>query len=142
MPLAGDIITVPTVPGSRIATTVVTADSAGFISEIVVMTVVAPLVTGRIYRVKFHGRFGGSSGDTAGGLLREDSVSGTEMTGQVADIQSGVAGGVFGFEAEYTATATGNKTFVVTGRRVSGAGTDRLEAATTRPAYLYVDFIR
>lgn len=127
----------------RIATEVQTADSAGFTAETVVMSVTALLEIGRTYRVKFHGRFGGSTGDTLGGLLREDGLAGTEMSGQVDAVQPGVAGGVFGFEAEFTAVSTGNKTFVVTGRRVSGtAGDMRLEAATTRPAYLYVDYIR
>jgi hypothetical protein len=146
MPAAGETIIAGRVPGERIATTTATADSSTFTTtETTVMSVTAALVTGRTYRVRFYGRFNSSvSTDRVVARFREDNSSGTEIatTDTPLTNYSGTFGHAIEIEIEYTASATGNKTFVVTGERGAGSGNCNLEAATTRPAYLYVDYIR
>lgn len=144
MPSAGDIITVPTSPGARIATTEVTSDSSTFTTtETQVMSVTAPLIDGHVYHVRANPGFqSNASGDNIRGSLREDTASGPELDGSVVPVNgSSTQKHPCLVEADYTATATGNKTFVVTGTRVSGSGTCRLEAAANRRSYLTVDHI-
>lgn len=134
------------IPGERIATTTATADSSTFTTtQTQVMSVTAPLVDGRTYRVRFAGRWASSAaGDDLIGRLREDSTSGTQMQIGQQDISStsGAGFGPMTLEAEYTAVATGNKTFIVTGVRNGGTGNNRLQAAADAPALLYVEYIR
>lgn len=143
MPLAGDIIRASD-PFKRIATTVETTDSATFTgTETVIGTVTAALVSGRTYRVRVHTRIGTTvANDIAIVRLREDNVTGTEMTSaRSGAMDTSGLGNVITAEAEYTAAATANKTFVVTGIRTTGTGNLRRVAATNRPAYLYVDYV-
>src|SRR5690606_14400244 len=148
MPTAGDIITVPTVPGSRIATQIETSDSASFTStRVEVSSVIAALVVGRIYRVRAHTRFKSSNaGDNVLSQIRENDSNGAVLTAderKVSDTQNGTTiGTVFNFEAEYTASSTGEKTFSLTGARTSGSGNCSMEADAVRPTYFYVDYIR
>jgi hypothetical protein len=133
------------VPGERIATTTVTSDSSTFTTtETEVASVTAALVSGRTYRVRYMARFGSTvAGDWLMASIREDDTSGTVLTqDNVILEQSAVSGWPLTVEVEYTAGSTGDKTFILTGDRVGGTGTCRLEAAATRPTYLYVDYIR
>ena len=134
------------IPGERIATTVVSSDSSTFTStEVSLATVVAPVVAGRTYRVRAVGQFGSTvSNDRVSPRIRQDSVAGSEMVGTNIDITAGgiTFGWPFDIEAEFTAGTTENKTFVLTGDRSSGSGNCHLEAASTRPTFLYVDYIR
>jgi hypothetical protein len=144
MPTAGDTITVPTSPGARVATTEVTGDSSFQATELTVISVTAPLVSGRTYRVKFASRIGGTvAADIAAIRIREDSVTGTIMqSGRILISDNDAVGwGPLVLERQYTATATANKTFVGTGQRTTGSGSPRLDAGTVNPAYLYVDYI-
>lgn len=144
MPSAGDIITVPTVPGARIATTVVTASVTVTTTETVVMTVVAPLVIGRIYRVRHATHFNSTViDDRVFVRFREDSPTGTSI--QAVNLSIGtinVNGEQLDQEVEFTAVATANKTFVLTAEQTGGTGVVNLRALSSAPVYLYVDYIR
>ena len=145
MPAAGETIIAGRVPGDRIATATEDADSSGITTtETTVMSVTAPLVAGRTYRVRFYGGFAGTvTDDNINARIREDNSTGTEMQNSASQLPftSGVPW-ILPMEAEYTASATANKTFVATLVRLSGSGSVRLEAASSRHAYLYVDYIR
>ncbi|HLU44860.1 MAG TPA: hypothetical protein VKZ67_07585 [Natronosporangium sp.] len=142
MPSAGDIITVPTVPGSRIATEIETNASDAFTTEATLMTLSdAPVVQGRIYRVRWVG--GLDATDTAEVLLRlkADGTAFQLRRFPLVNV-SGTTGVAAALEAEYTATATGAVTFTLTGQRLSGSGTCTMAATATSPCYLHLDYIR
>jgi hypothetical protein len=144
MSSAGQLLVAGRIPGERIATTVVTADSAGFTTtEVVVATVTAPLVSGRTYRLRAVPKWESDvADDRINARLREDSVTGTIMQSdnvRILVVSSLGWGGVL--EVEYTATATADKTFVLTGQRAGGTGTCKLGAGATRPVYLYVEYL-
>jgi hypothetical protein len=132
------------IPGERIATTVVTADSAGFTTaEVSVASVTAPLVSGRTYRLRAVPKWESDvANDRINARLRQDTVTGTIMQSDNVRIHvvSNLGwGGVM--EVEYTAVDTANKTFVLTGQQAAGTGTCVLGAGATRPVYLYVDYV-
>jgi hypothetical protein len=147
MSSAGYQLVAGRIPGERIATTIRTSDSSGVTTtETTIDSVTAALVTGRTYRVRWTARVDGSvNADTLFVRIREDNVSGNQL--QILRVEVPATGGVgTGYpgtiEAEYTAVATGNKTFVGTIVRASGTGTVNIEAGPNRPVYLYVDYIR
>ena len=146
MAAAGESAIAGRIPGERIATQIDTADTATFTTvETVVSTVTAALVSGRTYRVRSVVTYQSDvADDHLNARLREDSVSGTQMTGK--RVRSTLTTGGFGFdgclEAEYTAVSTGNKTFVATGVRSTGTGNWTGEGLSVQPRYLYVDYIR
>jgi hypothetical protein len=146
MPSAGESVIAGRMPGERIATQIDTADTSTFTTtETVVSTVTAALVNGRIYRVRFVGTMQSDvTDDTINSRLREDNVSGTQLQLRRAQSPTSSAGSGVGMdvEAEYTAVATGNKTFVATGTRSTGTGNITCEGSATQPRYLYVDYIR
>lgn len=131
------------IPGELITSSVATADSANFTTtEVIVMTITAPLVTGRTYSIWADPTFHSSvDGDVVHSQLREDNVSGTilDRTDDYIRVTTSAIDRTILFSL-YTATATANKTFVITGDRVSGTGNCRLEAATNRPAYMLVRY--
>ena len=145
MSSAGFQLVAGRIPGERIATTSTTSDSSTFTTtEAEVLSVTAALVDGRTYRVRAHCRWASSvAGDRVIGRIRQDSVTGSEVTSAnvIADTTA-TNGWPMMIEAEYTATATGDKTFVVGGVRASGTGNCYMVAASNRPGYLYVDYIR
>jgi hypothetical protein len=142
---AGQKLVAGRVPGERIATDIDTADSGTFTTtETVVSSVVAALVSGRTYRVRW---VGGCVTTVANDVylcrLREDSLVGTALMERNRVIGTTSASGeALECEVEYTAVATGNKTFVSTGVRNGGTGTLHADATASRPRYLYVDYIR
>lgn len=129
----------------RVGTQVEDTDGATFTTATVAFaTCVAQLIAGRTYRIKFVTHIGlaaATTGDTANITIREDSAAGTELQGQ-ANIPLGTsaAGNYAQIETDYTALATGPKTFVGTGQRAGGTGTLRREAAGIRPTILSVDY--
>jgi hypothetical protein len=143
---AGQSVIAGKFPGERIATDIDVADTSTFTTtETTCSSVVAALVINRTYRIRFVANFQSSvSGDTVNMRIREDSTIGTQLQG--CRVHSVILTAGFGFqaniEAEYTAVATGNKTFVGTGERSSGTGNITCEGAATAPRYLYVDYIR
>ncbi|WP_328850252.1 hypothetical protein OG994_16600 [Micromonospora globbae] len=139
-----DLITSGRVSGSRIATQLVTGDSGSVTTtETSIGSITAPLVAGRIYRIRYVTRVGTTaSGDRAFVRIREDTVSGSELVGDSWYlVNPGAAGTPCSMEGEYTAPATGNKTFHLTLQRDVGTGTLRREGSFM-PTYIYVDYIR
>lgn len=134
------------IPGERIATEIITSDSSTTDdgNELQVASITAAVVSGRTYRVKICGAIGSdTAGDRTQIHIREDNTSGNLIQNQnVYVIDTSSFGSQFCIEAEYTADATEGKTFVVTLELNNGTGPVHLEAASTRPAYLYVDYIR
>ena len=142
---AGQIAEAGRIPGERIATTVETSDSTTFTTaETQVSSVTAPVVSGRIYRVRFAGGWATTvAGDFISVRIREDSSSGNILLLRVVDVfRTGSFTAAPTLEVEYTADATEDKVFVLTAQRLTGSGTIALDAAASGPAYLYVDFIR
>lgn len=131
---------------TRIATIRQALNSTGSAAEVVRLTVVAPVVFDRIYLVRAYvGVASTVDNDDATLRIREDSLTGNQL--QEAglelnhDLQS-TRGQPQAIEVEYTASATENKTFVLTTERAAGTGAIRLAAASNKPSYLYVDYIR
>lgn len=144
MPNAGDIITLP-LPGQRIATTTATTDSATFTAETVIDTVTAALITGKTYRVRWIASMQSDvSGDSMNSRIRGDNLAGTQLIVRRESSFTNAAGSGpdMSLEAEFTAVATGDKTFVGTGARSQGTGNITAEGSATTPRLLYVDFIR
>lgn len=137
----GDPVILARLPGYRVATTTVTADSAALTSELVVASVTGSLISGVKYRIIFQGHFQetGAANTSVHCALRQDSISGTIM-GQV-DIQiiDALAGNLVACraEAEYTAAATASKTFVATATSAAAI----LNAGSTFPSWLYIEVV-
>jgi hypothetical protein len=131
-------------PGQRIETSVVTAMSSTFTAMTQVAAVTAPLVAGLIYRVTLEGAFDTSvDGDTVRARIFENSTAGTQIQARdTAEMDTLGLVTALRMECEFTAVATGNKTFVATGERLGGTGNIRFAADVTFPAYMYVDYIR
>lgn len=143
MAAAGQIITAGRIPGERIATASITSDSASITTtETSIASVTATLVAGRTYRIKYVTRIGtGTAGTVALIRIREDTVGGTELVGDNIYLGSGGgAGNGVMMEGEYTAAATGAKTFHLTLQRASATGDVRREGSFM-PTYLYVEYI-
>lgn len=130
----------------RIATELQTSDSATFTTaNTAIGTVTAALVSGRTYKIRLITHIGTTTGgDTADVNIRENNTAGVEIQAAVAvPIPTNTAVGHYvELEGEYTAVATGSKTFVAVASRNSGSGTLRREAAATRPHLFYVDYTR
>lgn len=145
MALAGRTAEAGRIPGQRIATTVETSDSSTFTTtETEVLSVTASLVEGRTYRFRFQCRFGSSvSDDIIIYRIRQDDTSGT--TQQIGRFHIATSSGSTGLpvtdEWQYTATATGDKTIIVTGQRTIGSGNIYRAATTGGPSYFYCDYI-
>ena len=132
------------IPSERIATTTSTSDSGTWTTtETVTETVTAPLVTGRLYRIRWSGGIVTTVGtDLVLIRIREDNLTGTLITERNFYLATTSSGG-HGTELEgtFTAVATGDKSFVITGVRNAGTGTHHADGTATRPRYLYVDYI-
>lgn len=131
------------IAGERIASSSETTVSAGFTStETVIHTIVAPLVIGRRYGIWLSTHIISTvAADDCDCFLREDSVSGTLMQRVRADLTATNIPFTFNVYAEYTAVATGNKTFVGTGDRVAGTGTLTRSCSATIPGYMWVNYL-
>ena len=144
MSSAGFQLVAGRIPGERIATTEVTANSSAITTtETSVMSVTAAVVSGRTYRVTAD--FGytlSTATDSFDVRIRQDSAVGTQeqrkvlVPGTIKSFQPGR------MESEFTAGASENKTFHLTFDRDAGAGSMTLQAAGSAPSYMYVDFIR
>ena len=145
MPAAGETIIAGRIPGERVATNIDAADSSTFTTtEVERASVTAPVVAGRTYKVVFHGSWASTvAGDTLFVRIREDSVSGTQLSLSAFTIDSTTAAGwKQHLEGEYTADATEDKEFVIGVNRAGGSGNCRLEAGSDHPAYFYVEYLR
>lgn len=131
------------IPGERIASGPRTTTPATFTAETAVDTVTAALVSGRRYAIHWYANVQSSvAADQVGIKIREDSVSGTQMTNQRAPVltTAGVAYPVAQY-AEFTAVSTGNKTFVGTMVRSVGTGNITAGASATQQAHIYVEYL-
>lgn len=129
----------------RVGTGYEDTDSASIASTtfVAIASVTAQLVSGRTYHIKFITHLMSSvTTDTATLAIREDTASGTEIQGAAALplVGSASAGVYYQLETDYTAVATGAKTFVGVCNRASGSGNVRREAANIRPTWLIVDY--
>jgi hypothetical protein len=153
--LRGSLLVIGTVAGggsggamtsSRIATTVRTSSTSVISSETVANTVTADLVIGKVYKVTWYGGILGTvAGDSAFIRIRENNLAGSQL--QLERVQNANTGGsgsrwTFRAEVEYTAVATGAKTFAGTYARATGSGDVGVESSSSQPAYLYVDYVR
>lgn len=147
MPSAGQSAIAGQVPGERLGQDIDTSDTATFTTtETVVSSVTVDLVNGRTYKVRFVGTMQSDvNGDLINARIREDNSTGTQLQLRREQSTTNTAGSgpSFDMEAEYTAVATGSKTFVATGvRGAGGTGNITCEGAATQPRYLYVDYCR
>jgi hypothetical protein len=128
----------------RIATTVVTTSSSATsgTTELQVTSVAASLILGKTYRVRYAGAFTASvTTDHHFIRIREDTSAGDQMQGRRLTGPTAASAYPVNIEAEYTADATGSKTFVVTLQRTAGSGTITNYAAGDQPGYLAVDYV-
>jgi hypothetical protein len=143
---AGQLLVAGRIPGEEIASTEVTADSATFDDspEVVVISVTAPVVAGRTYRIVFDGHGNSSTGtDAITFRIRDTDASGTERQTDRCNITGSTTSGASShMERKITVTGTENRTWVVTGVRVGATGGNCfLEASGTRPTYLTVYYV-
>lgn len=135
MQLAGEL----TVPQLRSAA-VRTASSGTFTTtESATDTITVALVAGETYAVEASLLVTSSvGGDEVAYNLREDSDTGTGMDGGRWYIQTAAHGYKVRLYAQYTAGASGAKTFVASGQRTAGSGSCSSPAGANTPAYLWV----
>lgn len=145
MSSAGQLLEAGRIPGERIATDIEVADSSTFTAETVIMSVTAPLVDGRTYGVWALFRLKSSvDNDDVTGRIRQDSVSGGTLQEDGMELShdlQGTRGQGMVLYGEYTASATANKTFVLTGERAAGTGNISMEASANKPSYLFVEYV-
>lgn len=143
--IAGKWVTVGAPNMGRIATVLRTTNSSGVgTTESTINSISANLIAGATYKVTWDGDVNSSAADTVARLvIRQGGSSGALI--QLRDVQCGAFSGrqnAFHVETEFTATATGSKTFAMTARQIGGAGTLTFEAFPEQPHFLYVDYIR
>ncbi len=130
----------------RIGQWVITADSATFgATETQLATLAVNVVSGQKYKLTFSAGVGVDvAADCPVIRVHEDTSAGTQiLVGQCyGDTTSGV-GFMLTYVVDWTAAATGSKTFVITGQRNDGTGTaHRIRAASSRPATLIVEKVQ
>lgn len=146
MTTAGFQVLAGRIPGERIATSVITSDSATFTTtETEVATVTASLVSGRTYQIVTDLGIGSSVAndsvrcflheDTLGGQTLDQTVVGTDVT------TGGTRKVICHLESEFTASSSGDKTFVIGAERINGSGNCQLIAASNRPTYVKVHYV-
>lgn len=152
MVAAGDVINASDV-NFRVGTaTPVVADSTTWAATETgaLVSVAANLVTGKKYRITFYTAVSTSSLSASLAAfeistmrLREDSSTGTQLLAPNVQMSTASTVGFFCTgSVEYTAVATGAKTFVLTGQRNNGAGNHQIRAGATRPTTLVVDMLQ
>lgn len=143
---AGQLLVAGRVPGEEIAVDTEIADSTPTFTttETTVMSVTAPLVSGRTYKVYASAHFETDAAvSNVAARLREDNSTGTQLQQSFYQIWHTSSTGVPVYlEAEFTAASTANKTFVLTGVRTSGSGNLALSAGATFPSHLRVEYLR
>lgn len=113
--------------------------SGTFTAETTVDSITAPLIDGGVYEVRYVGTFSSSvAADKVSGRLYDTNTAGTKLYDTTQVVVATNSQITLLLEAEFTATATGNRTFIVTGTRFSGTGNITRQAAATLPARLSV----
>lgn len=131
------------IPGERIETSEITSPSSDVTTtETTVASVTADVVSGRTYRITADVALEGSvAGDRFSVRIREDDSSGAQLQRREFDVEY-TDYIPYHLEVEFPASSTVSKTFVVTLERESGSGDLRINAFSSRPSYLYVDYVR
>jgi hypothetical protein len=135
---SGDVVANHVI-ATRVTSAVMGADTTGgtFAAETVILTVVAALTSGRKYMIQGKARCSSNvSGDSVLFRVREDTVAGTQNSVNRVWLDADSAGIGCELYGEYVASATGNKTFVLTMLRRTGTGTSIIGR---NPCYLLVD---
>jgi hypothetical protein len=132
----------------RVATVSLTANSTTWTSSesAALMTASPTLVSGLTYRITLFTTVVSTAGALAEAAfmrIREDNATGTQIGGGNISIPNTNGSGYpLCLVTEYTAVASGAKSFVVTGSRISGAtGTQNIAAGSARPSWFTVDLI-
>jgi hypothetical protein len=126
----------------RTETTKVTANSAGFTAETVLITINnMPVLDGNKYWITGIVTINSTAaGDDIAVRIREDGVAGTQLQLVEDDIISTTLQRTVTIQGEYVATADNtSKDFVITCQRTGGAGTLNLQASATQPAFAHVE---
>jgi hypothetical protein len=143
MPGAGDPINAAEI-NRRKGTTSGTSDiTAITTTETVTDTVTVSVISGRTYHIKSYFPFTGSVvADRFLIRLREDLTSaGAQITYATADVRALTEVSVETPEADWTASATGSKSFCVTAVRSSGTGSITPKGAASQVRLLTVDLV-
>lgn len=140
MSSAGQQLVAGRIPGEEIAVDIETAAGTSSTSEIVDMSVTAPVVSGRTYWVIADFAIDGTDDDVALVRLREDSISGTELVARRLRLNTvgGTTGTAMPLRVRYTAGTTEDKTFVLT--HESGVASN-LAGGSTTPCYFWVEYV-
>ncbi|BAL87290.1 hypothetical protein AMIS_20700 [Actinoplanes missouriensis 431] len=131
----------------RVNTAKLTADSATFTAETSVLTVAGVLVAGWTYAIVADVRLSISTGtfpvnETNQLRIREDGVSGTQLNiGQYAILSNSGVGFTCRIHAEYTAVASGSKTFALTSQRNSGSANHQVRGSAAAPGFLFIELL-
>lgn len=143
-PAAGEFIVVADVLKAlnrRIATTTGDTDgtSQSFAAEVAIENVVASVVAGRTYRVRyiFHTQTT-TTGNTLLTRVRAGTVAGTQITYTNAVSLTTIQ--TFIIEADWTASVTGNQTFTATAIRTAGSTNSQFRGAVGQPRSLTVEY--
>lgn len=145
---AGDVLLASdTAP--RLDTQIVTALSATYTGTETspLMTTSAYLTAGLRYAVRAWVAFSTSSAASPSVeitfiRIREDNNTGNQIQGVNLYLPTtGSTGFPMQLYGEYTAAVDGVKSFVLTGVRVSGAGSHRLTSSAASPGYMTIDEI-
>lgn len=144
MSSAGQQLVAGRIPGERIATTIETADSPLVTAQTTVISLTAPLVIDRTYKITLNiGVDSQTVNDRMAVRIREDDVTGTQMQTTTVVVVAATGSNYRAcIEAEFTAITTGNKTFVGTLTLSTGTGDIFMSASPIAPSYLYADYIR
>lgn len=127
--------------GQEVGFSVETSDSGTFTAETQIASVSFTEVAGWVYYIETIAQLAsGTVTDIVQATLRENTSGGTERaSGRCAAQTSDQARPVgIGLAYRYVATASGSKTFVLTGQRTSGGGNVKREAGTTHPLLMTV----
>lgn len=135
MALTGDIAS----PLTHSTSTATSSTSTFTTTETLTDTITVTLVSGETYLVEHTAIWNTSAaGDYVAVRIREDNTSGTVLNGSDLYLQSTSRYPASYTRAFYTAVASGSKTIVATGQRVSGSGNITRSASSTNPAILSV----
>jgi hypothetical protein len=141
----GDVIP-PEYLSTRIATGQLTADSATWAGTEsgALISATGFLTAGQTYIIQAFGRVSSDVTGTEISLMRiraDGPPAGAHLLAGAVFIPNNVALGISmgGMYTEYTAGASGSKTFTLSGLRNTGTGNHRIRASTDTPAYLIVD---
>lgn len=145
---SGDVTSYADV-AARTATASVTADSATWAGTETgaLLTATGTVTNGQVYKIFFAGNVSASttaspSAELSFMRIREDTSTGNQLDGKNVYLATAAGSGYQCYlYAEYTASTTGSKSFVVTGVRSAGANTHQLRAGSNHPAILTVDRI-